>query len=99
MRSDRSVVGTGILTGVLLLVALGLALLATGAWRTGLRLTGIGLNLAGLSRLLLSTGLAGPLRVRHSRWSDAVVMCALGTALLVLSVVIPEQPRQPGPAD
>ncbi len=90
-------VGTGILTGALLLVGLGLALLAAGSWRNGLRVAGVGLDLAGVCRLLLATGVAGPLRVRHSRWSDALVMCSLGTALLVLSVVIADQPG-PGPA-
>ena len=96
MSAERSAVGTGILTATIALVALGLAVMATGNWRPGLALIGVGLDVAGLSRLVLSTRLAGPLRVRHSRWSDALVMCALGTVLLVLPWLVPDQPIRPG---
>ena len=96
MSAERSVVGTGILTGAIALVALGLAVMARGDFRPGLALAGAGLDVAGLSRLVLSTRLAGPLRVRHSRWSDAFVMCAFGTALLVLAWLVPDQPTRAG---
>jgi hypothetical protein len=96
VSAERSVVGTGILTGAIALVALGLAVMARGDFRPGLALAGAGLDVAGLSRLVLSTRLAGPLRVRHSRWSDAFVMCAFGTALLVLAWLVPDQPTRAG---
>ena len=94
MSPARSPVGTGILTGVIALVALGLAVLARGSWRPGLALIGAGLDVAGLSRLMLLSRLAGPLRVRHSRWSDALVMFGFGTALLALAVLVPDQPTR-----
>lgn len=96
MSAERSVIGTGILTTVIAMVALGLAVMVLVDWRIGVALAGAGLDLAGVSRLVLSTRLAGPLRVRHSRWSDAFTMCAFGTALLVLAWLVPDQPTRAG---
>ena len=96
MSDERSVVGASILVAALALVGLGMAVLASGNWRPGLALAGAGVDIAGLSRLVLSTRAAGPLRVRHSRWSDALVMCAFGTTLLVLALLLPEQPSRAG---
>ena len=96
MSAERSVLGTSILVAALALVGLGMAVLAAGEWRPGLAMAGAGVDIAGLSRLVLSTRAAGPLRVRHSRWSDALVMCAFGTTLLVLAALLPEQPTRAG---
>lgn len=96
MTAERSAIGTGILTAAIALVALGLVVMARGDWRIGVALAGVGLDVAGVSRLVLSARLAGPLRVRHSRWSDAVTMCAFGTALLLLAWLVPDQPNRAG---
>jgi hypothetical protein len=96
VSAERSAVGTGILTAAIALFALGVVVMVTGNWRPGLALAGAGLDVAGLSRLVLSIRLAGPLRVRHSRLSDAFVMCALGTTLLVLPWLVPDQPSRAG---
>jgi predicted neutral ceramidase superfamily lipid hydrolase len=85
-------VGTGVVVTAVATVSVGLGLVAAGAWRQGLTLAGIALGVAGMLRLVLSVRLAGALRVRGSRWIDAVVMLALGTLLVVLAIVVPDRP-------
>ena len=91
-RRRRVPVGTVVAAAVLLTVAAGFGLVARGAWRQGLVLAGGALDVAGISRLLLSTRLSGALRVRRSRWADAAVMLALGATLVVLALVVPDRP-------
>ncbi len=96
MIDERSAIGTGILSAAIGMVALGLAVMVWGDWRIGVAFAGAGLDVAGVSRLVLPARLAGPLRVRRSRWSDALTMCAFGTALLVLAWLVPDQPNRSG---
>lgn len=77
------------LTGVLAVVAAGLGLGATGAWRAGATVVGAGVVLAGLLRLTLPVRTAGLLAVR-SRRLDVVLLLGLGAALLVLAGSVPQ---------
>lgn len=69
----------------------GLGITVAGAWRTGLGWMGGGLLLGALTRAVLSERGAGMLRVRR-RWSDVLTLTGVGVALIVLAVVVPEQP-------
>lgn len=69
----------------------GLGIVFAGAWRTGLSWIGAGLLLAAFTRLVLSERGAGMLRVRR-KWSDVLMLTVAGVALIVLAVVVPNQP-------
>ncbi len=77
--------------GVLGSAAVGLLLVAFGPWRAGLTWIGVGLLVAAATRLVLSDRSAGMLRVRR-RWSDVLMLTVAGVGLIVLSVVVPNQP-------
>ena len=72
-------------------VAVAMALVALDEWRAGIRLMGGSLVCAALVRLVLRTRDAGMLAVRH-KVLDAVVLTALGGALIFLAGSIPDQP-------
>jgi hypothetical protein len=76
---------------VLLAALVGLGIVLAGAWRTGLSWIGVGLLVAAFFRLVLSERGAGMLRVRR-KWSDVLMLTAAGVALIVLSVLVPNQP-------
>lgn len=69
----------------------GLGIVFVGQWRTGLAWIGAGLLLAAVTRLVLSERRAGMLRVRR-KWSDVLMLTVAGVALIVLTIVIPNQP-------
>lgn len=69
----------------------GLAIAASGAWRSGVSWMGAGLVGGSAVRLVLPEQRSGMLRVRR-RWSDVLLLAAAGIALLVLAVVVPDQP-------
>jgi hypothetical protein len=69
----------------------GLVLTAAGRWRTGVGWLGAGMLVAALARLTLSERGAGMLRVRR-KWSDVLMLVLAGVALIVLAVVVPDQP-------
>ena len=73
---------------VLAVVVTGLAATATGHWRTGAGVLGLGLLLAAGLRLGLPPRSAGWLVVR-SRSFDATLLLALGLGVLALAVTIP----------
>jgi hypothetical protein len=84
------------LGGVVYLVVVGIAVaglvvVAFGAWRTGLSWIGAGLLVAAVTRLGLSERGAGMLRVRR-KWSDVLMLTVAGVGLLVLAIVVPNQP-------
>jgi hypothetical protein len=84
------------LGGVVYLVVLGaafvgLGIVVAGAWRTGIVWMGAGLLLAAATRLTLSERGAGMLRVRR-KWSDVTMLTCAGLALIVLAVIVPNQP-------
>ena len=76
---------------VLGMAAVGLAITAGGAWRTGVSWIGAALLVAAAVRLVLSEHGAGMLRVRR-KVPDVLMLVVAGVALLVLAVVVPNQP-------
>jgi len=77
--------------GVLAASVVGLGIVVAGAWRTGLSWIGIALLVASGTRLVLTERRAGMLRVRR-KWSDVLMLTVAGVALIVLTIVIPDQP-------
>jgi len=76
---------------VLAIAALGLVLVATYNWRTGVTVLGGGLLVAALGRVALGEFESGMLRVRGKVF-DVVALSGLGTLMIVLAWVIPNQP-------
>ena len=72
--------------------AAGLLVVAYGPWRRGVALIGMALLLGAAMRSVLADRDAGMLRVRRSRWIDVLMLAGVGTALIVLASVIPDQP-------
>ena len=72
--------------------AVGLLLVAFGPWRRGIDLIGAALLVGALMRIVLSESNAGMLRVRRNRWADVLMLGGVGTVLIVLASVIPNQP-------
>lgn len=73
------------------MAVVGLGITVAGAWRTGVGWMGAGLLVAALARAVLSERGAGMLRVRR-RWSDVLTLTVAGVGLIVLAVIVPEQP-------
>jgi hypothetical protein len=69
----------------------GLAITVAGAWRTGVVWMGVGLLIGGTARLALPERQAGMLRVRR-KVSDVLMLLLAGAALVVLAIVVPDQP-------
>jgi hypothetical protein len=76
---------------VLAASVVGLGVVRAGAWRTGLSWIGVALLAAAAARLVLSERGAGMLRVRR-KWSDVLMLTVAGVGLIVLTVVVPNQP-------
>lgn len=70
---------------------IGLLVVAFGPWRRGIALIGAALLFGALMRVFLSDHNAGMLRVRRNRWADVLMLAGVGTALIVLASVIPNQ--------
>ena len=70
---------------------IGLGTVLLGPWRTGLAWIGAGLLVAAVARLVLSERGAGMLRVRR-KWSDVLMLTGAGVAMIVLTIVVPDQP-------
>lgn len=82
----------GVVYLVIVAMALvGIAITAAGAWRTGVSWIGVGLLVGAGFRAVLTERGAGMLRVRR-RATDVVMMAVGGSALIVLAVVVPNQP-------
>jgi hypothetical protein len=84
-------VGGLVYLAVLAATAVGVGLVVLGPWRLGLSVVGGALLLGAASRLVLPRAEAGMLGVR-SRAIDVLTLTAVGAALIVLAVVIPNQP-------
>lgn len=71
-------------------LAVGMVVVALGAWRTGVTIMGLSFALAFVMRAALPDGRAGMLRVRR-RLLDVAVLALCGAVLLLLAVVIPNR--------
>lgn len=76
---------------VVTMALIGLAISAAGAWRTGVTWMGAALLVASACRLILPERRAGMLRVRRKS-ADVGMLALAGVALVVLAVVVPNQP-------
>ena len=77
--------------GIMAATVIGLGIVASGAWRNGVRLIAAGLIAAAIIRLVLREQQAGMLAVRH-RVLDATILGGVGAAILFLASSIPNQP-------
>ncbi len=89
-RLPQTVGGT-IYVLVVAMALVGLGIVVAGAWRTGLVWIGVGMLLGALTRAVLSERAAGMLRVRR-RWSDVLMLTVAGIGLIVLALIVPDQP-------
>jgi len=91
-RRYPSTIGGAFYLAVLATAVAGIVLVGFGVdWRIGVRVVAAALLADGLLRAALPSHDAGMLAVR-SRWLDVAVMLVAATALLVLSIAIPDQP-------
>ncbi|PVG84751.1 hypothetical protein DDE18_03900 [Nocardioides gansuensis] len=90
-RRYPSTIGGAFYLAVLAASGAALAIVVTGAWRQGIRVMGGALLFGALCRLALGPRDAGMLAVRY-KWLDALLLIALGAALIVLAGSIPDQP-------
>ena len=91
VRRYPSTIGGAFYLAVLAVVAVALGIVATGAWRTGVRWYGGALLAAAVLRAVLPAKDAGMLAVRK-RWWDCFLLAATGVALIFLAGSIPDQP-------
>ena len=88
-RRYPSTIGGACYIAVAVSAAVGIGLVALGLWRTGLTVLGSGLLFGAAARLVLPDEKAGMLKVRRKSL-DVLLLALLGTALVVLAVVVPE---------
>ena len=89
-RKPRTVGGV-VYLAVLGATAAGLVLVALDRWRLGLGVIGVALLCGAFGRLVIPRDNAGMLGMRP-RLVDVAALVLLGTGLVVLASVIPEQP-------
>lgn len=75
----------------LLAVSVGLILVALGQWRAGVVAIGLAFVAGAIARSVVPIDHIGMLRVRGKAF-DMVWMTTLGVALVVLPLLIPDQP-------
>lgn len=90
-RTYPSTIGGAFYLLVLAVTIAGLAVVAFGSWRLGVRLIGVSLLFAAAVRLVLRSRDAGMLAVRN-KYLDAVLLTGLGGLLIFLATSIPDQP-------
>jgi hypothetical protein len=90
-RRYPSTIGGALYIVVLGICGAGIAVVAGGDWRLGVRVLAVGLLVASGLRLLLPSRDAGMLAVRN-RTIDVSLLAALGGLLYFLAVTIPDQP-------
>lgn len=77
--------------GVLATTTAGVAMVVLDQWRSGLLVVGVGMLGGSVLRAMLNDERAGMLGIR-GRWLDVLTMAALGSAVVVLALVIPDRP-------
>ncbi len=90
-RRYPSTIGGAFYLLVLVVAAVGIAIVWSGDWRLGIRCLAGGLCFAALLRLVLPARDAGMLAVRN-RFFDAILLGGVGAAILFLATTIPNQP-------
>lgn len=90
-RRYPSTIGGAFYLVALAVVAVGIWIVVDGSWRLGIRVMGGALLGSALVRLVLRSRDAGMLAVRN-KWVDALLLIALGVALIFLAGSIPDQP-------
>jgi hypothetical protein len=90
-RRYPSTIGGAFYLGVVAVCGVGIAVVAGGDWRLGLRVLAVGLLVAAGLRLVLPARDAGMLAVRH-RAIDVTVLVAMGGLIWFLASSIPDQP-------
>jgi len=83
-RRYPSTIGGAFYLGVVAVCGVGIAVVAGGDWRLGLRVLAVGLMVAAGLRLVLPARDAGMLAVRH-RAIDVTVLVAMGGAIWFLT--------------
>ncbi len=91
-RRIPSTVGGLVYLIVVALCIVGLLVVAFGPWRRGVSLIGGAMLFGALARVLLRDIDAGMLRVRRHRWVDVLMLGGVGSTLIILASVIPDQP-------
>jgi hypothetical protein len=91
-RRIPSTVGGLVYLIVVATTGFGLLIIAFGPWRRGVVLIGAALIVGALARAVFRDRDAGMLRVRRNRWIDVLMLGGVGTALILLASVIPNQP-------
>lgn len=90
MRMPRSR-GSQLYLVQLVVVIVGLGLVVVGPWRAGVAVVGGAFIVGAVARSVVPVSHTGMLRVRGKLF-DMVWMTLLGVALVVLALVIPDQP-------
>ncbi|MBJ7357329.1 DUF3017 domain-containing protein [Nocardioides sp.] len=90
-RRYPSTIGGAFYLVILAVCGAGIAIVASGDWRLGVRVLAVALMVAAGLRLVLPSRDAGMLAVRH-RAIDVTVLAALGGLIYFLASSIPEQP-------
>ncbi|MFT4081267.1 MAG: DUF3017 domain-containing protein [Nocardioides sp.] len=88
-RRYPSTIGGACYLGVLAITVIGLVIVCTGRWRTGVHWMAAALLLAGVLRAVLPGREAGMLAVR-SRWFDVALLLLSGVALWLLGTTVPD---------
>jgi len=89
-RRHPQTFGGGVYLLVVATASIGLLATVLGPWRTGVAWLGIAVVMGSAARLLIPERQAGMLRVRR-KLPDVALMLIAGVALIVLSVVVPDQ--------
>jgi Protein of unknown function (DUF3017) len=90
-RKPRTLGGM-VYLAVLGVTGLGIGLVVLDRWRTGLTLVGGALVCGALARVVIRDHDAGMLGIRRKS-VDVATLIVLGSGLVVLAAVIPDQPR------
>ena len=89
-RRHPRTIGGAVYLLVVATAAIGLLAAVCGPWRTGVAWLGVAVVICLAARLVIPERQAGMLRVRR-KLPDVVLMLLAGVALIVLSIVVPDQ--------
>jgi len=89
-RRHPQTFGGGVYLLVVATATTGLLATVFGPWRSGVAWLGIAVVMGSVARMLIPEREAGMLRVRR-KLPDVALMLLAGAALIVLSVVVPDQ--------